>query len=58
MYISNELNFFDNAFLTFKPNDEKSRLSVLYRGAINWNAMKADIRNMPFKDFNYTRRNI
>ena len=26
-------------------------LSVFYRGAISWNAMKADTRNMSFNDF-------
>ena len=38
-------------FLTLKPNNEKSKLSVLYRDATNSNAMKANVRNMPFKDF-------
>ena len=30
---------------------KKAKLSVLYRGTINWNAMKVDTRNMSFKDF-------
>ena len=38
-------------FQTFKPNNEKSKLSVFYRGAINWNTLKANTRNMSFKDF-------
>ena len=37
-------------FLTCKPNNEKNKLSVCYRGAIMWNIMKADIRNMSFDD--------
>ena len=38
-------------FQTYKPNNEKAKLSVFYRGATNWNTVKADIRNMSFKDF-------
>ena len=37
--------------MAVKPNNEKSKLSILYRGAISWNAIKADVRNMPFRDF-------
>ena len=37
-------------FQTYKPNNEKAKLSVFYRGAINWNAMRADT-GMSFKDF-------
>ena len=36
---------------TLKPNNEKSKLSVFYRGATSWNALKANTRNMAFKDF-------
>ena len=44
-------------FKTFKPNNEKSKLSVFYRGAINWNTMKADTRNTPFNDFKLNQKN-
>ena len=38
-------------FQTNKPNNEKVKLSVYYRGAIAWNAMIADNRNMSFNEF-------
>ena len=38
-------------FKTFKPNNEKAKLSVFYRGANSWNALRADTRNMSFTDF-------
>ena len=38
-------------FQTIKPNNEKAKLSVYYRGAIAWNAMIADTRNMSFNEF-------
>ena len=37
-------------FKTFKPNNEKAKLSVFYRGANSWNALRADTRNMSFTD--------
>ena len=30
---------------------KKAKLSVFYRGTINWTAMRADNRSMSFKDF-------
>ena len=38
-------------FKTYKPNNEKAKLSVFYRGAIKWNEISADTRNMSFKNF-------
>ena len=38
-------------FNTYKPNNEKSHKNVLYRGAIEWNALPANVRNLDFKDF-------
>ena len=38
-------------FNTYKPNNEKSKSSVLYRGAIQWNTLKAKIRNYDFEQF-------
>ena len=38
-------------FGTYKPNNEKARLNVFYRGAIAWNDLPAYERNMNFKDF-------
>ena len=38
-------------FRTYKPNNEKARLSVFYRGATIWNGTNADTRNLAFKDF-------
>ena len=36
---------------TYKPNNEKSKANVLYRGAIEWNAIGADIRNLDYNHF-------
>ena len=44
-------------FKTYKPINEKVKMSVFYRGAINWNSVKADIRNMTFKDFKIYQKN-
>ena len=38
-------------FLQYKPNNEKARMNVLYRGAQLWNGLPANKRNMSFKDF-------
>ena len=35
-------------FDTYKPNNEKSKANVLYRGAIEWNATGADVRNLDY----------
>ena len=38
-------------FWHFKPNNEKARKNVIYRGAIEWNAQTANVRNMELTDF-------
>ena len=38
-------------FQEYKPNNEKVRLNLLYRGALLWNGLPANLRNMDFKDF-------
>ena len=38
-------------FHTYKPNIEKAKASVLYRGAIEWNALGANLRNLDFDHF-------
>ena len=38
-------------FWHYKPNNEKARKNVIYRGAIDWNSLLADTRNMELKDF-------
>ena len=38
-------------FNTYKPNNEKSKANVLYHGAIEWNAIGADIRNLDYNHF-------
>ena len=38
-------------FHTYKPNTEKVKASVLYRGAIEWNALNANLRNLDFEHF-------
>ena len=38
-------------FWHYKPNNEKARKNVIYRGAIEWNSLLADTRNMELKDF-------
>ena len=38
-------------FNTYKPNNEKAKLNVIYRGAISWNTLPANERNMEFKEF-------
>ena len=38
-------------FATYKPNNEKVKNKILYRGAIDWNALDPNIRNLDFKDF-------
>ena len=37
-------------FNTYKPNNEKVKSNVLYRGAISWNNLPASDRNMEFKE--------
>ena len=38
-------------FNAYKPNNEKAKQNVLYRGAISWNALQSSNRNLNFKDF-------
>ena len=38
-------------FKTYKPNNEKAKMSVFYRGAIRWNNLTSTTRNLPFQDF-------
>ena len=38
-------------FKTYKPNNEKARQNILYRGACLWNEMPANDRNLDFKAF-------
>ena len=45
-------------FKLCKPNNEKVKLNLFYRGAILWNGLPAQDRNMSFKDFkNNLRQN-
>ena len=38
-------------FNTYKPNNEKSRNNIIYKGAIEWNNLPANVRNLNFNDF-------
>ena len=38
-------------FNTYKPNTEKARQNIMYRGALLWNALPAQDRNSDFKTF-------
>ena len=38
-------------FWYYKPNNERVRLNVSYRGALAWNNLPAKERNMEFKEF-------
>ena len=38
-------------FMTYKPNHEKARQNVLYRGANAWNVLPSSDRNCDFNDF-------
>ena len=38
-------------FYTYKPNNEKARSNVFYRGAIEWNKLPANNRNLDIDDF-------
>ena len=39
------------SFKVYKPNNEKAKLNVLYRGAIEWNALPSNEHNLDFDDF-------
>ena len=38
-------------FNTYKPNNEKAKANVIYRGALAWNALSANDRNLDFVEF-------
>ena len=38
-------------FKLYKPNNEKARQNIIYRGALLWNSLPADNRNSDFKAF-------
>ena len=38
-------------FNTYKPNNEKVKNNLLYKGAIKWNELASAHRNLDFKDF-------
>ena len=38
-------------FNSYKPNNEKARQNILYRGALAWNILPAQDRNSDFKSF-------
>ena len=37
-------------FKTYKPNNEKARANIIYRGAIKWNNLPASERNLNCDD--------
>ena len=43
-------------FKLCKPNSEKVKHNVLYRGAVAWNGLPAAIRNKSFKDLKKSLR--
>ena len=43
-------------FNTYKPNNEKAKAGIFYRGAIAWNALNANYRNMDFASFKTYQR--
>ena len=43
-------------FNTYKPNNEKVQNNILYRGAIEWNALGLNIRNLDFKDAKWLQK--
>ena len=38
-------------FNTYEPNNEKARNNVLYKGAMKWNELATNDRNLDFKSF-------
>ena len=43
-------------FYTYKPNNEKAKSNVFYRGAVLWNSNKSEIRNLDFNEFKLLQR--
>ena len=48
----------DPVFKIYKPNNEKAKMSVFYRGATSWNKTSANDRNLPFDDFKTRQKNV
>ena len=38
-------------FKLYKPNNEKTKQNIVYRGAITWNSLSAEHRNKEFDSF-------
>ena len=45
-------------FNTYKPNNEKVKANVLYCGALAWNMLPANVRNLSFIDFKTFQKRI
>ena len=45
-------------FWYYKPDNERVRLNVFYRGALAWNTLPANERNMSFKDFKKAKNKL
>ena len=45
-------------FNSYKPNNEKVRKKVIYRGANEWNVLDPNIRNLDFKDFKCLQKKL
>ena len=43
-------------FWNYIPKNEKARQNVIYRGAIEWNKIPANIRNLEFNEFKTVQR--
>ena len=44
-------------FNTYKPNNEKAKCNVIYKGAIKWNKLNSISRNLDFSDFKTSQKN-
>ena len=44
-------------FNTYKPNNEKARANIIYRGPIEWNKLPAIERNLNCDDFKKKQKN-
>ena len=38
-------------FWYYKPNNEKAKQNVMYRGALEWNTLSANDRNLEYTEF-------
>ena len=43
-------------FQTYKPTNELAKANVFYRGAIEWNALDSNVRNLELKQFKTKQR--